>query len=937
MLEVYDLKTEYRSNPIGLDVPEPAFSWKLHSGRKNVKQASCRILVSTAENVVWDSGVLDTEQSLYHVYAGKQLQAKTEYNVTVNVTDNAGETASVSASFETGMLEGSRFDADFITHGFEDDLQPAAVFRRRFSLSKPVKKARAYVSALGIYTVHVNDRRVSDNFFAPGWTSYQGRLQYQTYNLTDYLQEKNVIEITAANGWYKGILGFYNQGSHYGTRTAVIAEINVLYEDGTTETICTDKSWESTTGIHRYGEFYHGEIIDFSLEEQKVRPIERYDYPKEQLIGQIDEPVRITERIPVKEVIHTPSGKTLLDFGQNFAGVVEAKLSCRKGTEVVLKHGEMLDETGELFTTNLRTANAEDHFICSGREDLFRPEFTFHGFRYVSVEGLEEVHAEDFTGCVMHTDFARSGTFACSNEKVTKLWQNIDWTMRSNYMDVPMDCPQRDERLGYTGDAEIFLPTALLLGDLALFYRKWLGDLKIEQTDTFGVPLTVPDILRTHVCVSIWHDAAAIVPWEIYQTYGDLRVLKDQYDSIKGCVEFTRREAGEGLLLQPENSSQFGDWVALDAPKGPFRQPPKGEMKPSMDEKGGGTDTHLIGNVYYLNSIDILRKAAMLLGRDTDAAEYDTLYHNVLAAFREEYITRTGRIMSETQTAAALILYFNLAEEKDRQRILEKLELNLIKNKKHLRTGFVGTEYLPHVLSRNGRHSLAGDILMKEDCPSWLYEVNLGATTVWELWDGVNPDHSINPFAMNSFNQYGFASIGNWMVTELAGIQKLEPGYHRSRIEPRLIRGIEEVNASYETPYGTLGCELSCKNGKIHAKVTVPENTESEVILPQRGMEILGSGVYEYSYKTDLTFKAGKYSDDSILRDLLKEPAAKEYFVSVMPKLANDPLVNNFAGRMSIAEIRATLPSTMVPKEAYPVFNEMIRLLNQQNETGEKV
>lgn len=930
MLELYDLKTEYRDCPLGLDVQKPAFSWKLRSDRRNVTQASCRIRVTCGDREVWDSGLLNTNDSLYHVYAGMPLNAKTRYDVTVEVIDNNGEQAEGRTWFETGFLNGGDIQASLITHGFEDDLKPCAVFRKTFELNGTVKKARAYVSALGIYTVTINGTRVGDAYLAPGWTSYQGRLQYQTYDITEYLQESNVIEITAANGWYKGILGFYNQGNHYGTRTAVIAQLEVETGDGVTETISTDESWISTTGSVRYSELYHGEVIDFSLGAQEERPVSVITYPKEQLTGQISEPVRITERIPVKEVLHAPSGMTILDFGQNFAGVVEARLKCPKETKITLRHGEMLDENGELFTTNLRTAKATDTFICGGGEDVFHPEFTFHGFRYVGIEGLDDVHADDFTGCVMHTDYARTGTFSCSNEKVTKLWQNIDWTMRSNYMDVPMDCPQRDERLGYTGDAEIFLPTALFHGDLALFYRKWLGDLKIEQTDTFGVPLTVPDILRTHVCVNIWHDAAAIVPWAIYQTYGDLRVLEDQYDSIKGCVEYSRRTAGEGLLLQPENSSQFGDWVALDAPKGPFRQPTGGEMKPSMDEKGGGTDSHLIGNVYYLNSIDILRRTATLLGNEADAKEYDTLYETVLAAFRREYITAGGRLVGETQTAAALVLYFHLCEEKDRERILQKLQLNLIKNKKHLLTGFVGTEYLPHVLSQNGMHSLAGDILLKEDCPSWLYEVNLGATTVWELWDGVNPDHSINPFAMNSFNQYGFASIGDWMVKQLAGITALEPGYKKSRIMPQLVRGIEEVNASYETPYGTLHCELSCKNRRIHACVTVPANTEAEVILPEREAEVLGSGSYEYDYETELSFAAGKYSDDSILRDMLKEPAAKEYFETVMPDLAHDPLVNNFAGRMSIAEIKATLPETMVPKKAYPVFEEMIRLLNKQ-------
>ena len=930
MLKLYDLKTEYRVNPVGLYEPQPAFSWKLKSDRNNVHQQSCRIRVYKDEACVWDTGLLETDQSLYHVYAGEPLEPRACYRVTAEVTDNTGGTASACGSFEMGLMDYHAMQAGWITHAFEDDLEPCAVFEKSFSLDKPVTRARAYVTALGVYAMEINGRRVGEDRFAPGWTAYQERLQVQTCDLTGYLKENNTLSVTVGNGWYKGILGFYNQGCHYGPRTALLCQIALDYNDGTTGTIITDESWLSTTGSRRYSEIYHGEIIDLSLPEQKKLPAKKYDYTKEILVGQESEPVRITQRVSVREVLHTPNGETVLDFGQNLTGVVEARLCCPKGTTVTLRHAEALDEKGNLFTTNLRTARATDTYICSGKDDVFLPEFTYHGFRYAAVDGLDEIDPASFTACVIHTDFSRPGRFACSDEKITRLWQNVDWTMRSNYLDVPMDCPQRDERLGYTGDAEIFLPTALFHGDLALFYRKWLRDLRTEQSDEFGVPLSVPDILRTRTCVSIWHEAATIVPWLIWETYGDSRILKEQYDSMADSVEYTRRLAGENGLLQNDTSAQFGDWLALDYPKGPFRRIPEGILFPSTEEKGGGTELHLIGNTYYLYSVDIMAKTAAVLGKKEDEIKWRALYENVLQKFRDEYVTANGRLLSDTQTAAALALRFNLVEEKHRQRVLEFLKLNLIRNKKHLRTGFVGTGYLPYVLSRNGLHQLMGDILFKEDCPSWLYEVKLGATTVWELWDGVNEDGSFNLFEMNSLNQYGFATIGGWLVKELAGLDALEPGYKRSRIAPRLVKGITEVKASYDTPYGLLSVRLCCRKGKITAHVSIPDNTTAQVSLPGREVEEMGSGEYDFMYETALSFEKEPYSEDSTLGQLLSQSAAECYFVEHAPELADSGFIRMFLSNMTIVEIKTTMPKSFVPQYAIDLFEEMIALLNRQ-------
>lgn len=929
MLTIYDLKTEYRQNPIGIDERHPGFSWKLRSTEKGTFQQSYRIQVYTDGKPVWDTGIVDTERSLYIPYEGEELLPTTRYDLTVTVMDNHGQEAIAEGYFETGLLSGTAFSADWITHGFEDALEPCAVFVKSFAAKKDIAKARVYISSLGLYEMRLNGSRVGDAKFTPGWTSYQKYLQYQTYDITDRIAENNRIEVTVGNGWYKGIMGFFGQGCHYGTRTAMIAQIELTYADGTKEQILTDESWRSTTAHRRYSEIYNGEVIDLSLPAQAEVPACKFEYSKDTLVAQINEPVRITQRVAAKKLLRSPKGEWIIDFGQNLVGVVEAKLCCPKGTKITVSHAEMLDEKGNFFTTNLRTAKATDVFICSGGEDTFLPEFTYHGFRYIRIEGLDEIDLNAFTACVIHTDYQKTGYFRCSNEDINQLWQNIDWTMRSNFLDIPMDCPQRDERLGYTGDTEIFLPTAAYYGDVALFFRKWLRDLRFEQTDEFGVPLSVPDILRTRACVSIWHEAATIVPWVIWQTYGDKRLLEEQYDSMARSVAYTKRLAGEAGLLRQDNCSQFGDWLAVDGPKGPFRRPPEGIMFPSNEEKAGGTDVYMIGNVYYLYSIDIMAKTAEVLGKEEDVKTYRTLYQDVLSRFRAEYITSTGRLVSDTQTAAALVLYFDLLEEKHRKGVLERLEMKLIQNKKHLSTGFVGTQYLTHVLSQNGLHALAGDILFKDDCPSWLYGIRLGATTIWELWDGVNPDGSINLFEMNSFNQFGFGTVGDWMHKQLCGITALEPGYKKFRIAPRLVKGITSVQGSYESVYGTISCKFSCENGMVCAELHVPENTTAVIDLPERETVTVGSGDYMFSHKTQLCFDRQRYSEDTTLGELLQNPAAQQMFMEEAPELAQSGFIRFFARGMSIVEIKKTLPRTMMPESTIALFERMICMLNQ--------
>lgn len=935
MLGIYDFTVEYRESPIGVDCPAPRFGWKLQSGRQNVAQRAYQIIVAGEDDtIVWDSGRVESGQSVAVPYGGEPLAARTAYQVALTVTDNSGESAEASCTFETGLMEPAKnFTAQYITHGFEDNLEPAAVFVKEFAAGKPVKRARLYATALGVYEFTLNGENVSDVRLAPGWTYYDCRLQYQTYDLTPHIRENNRIEFTVGNGWYKGILGFYNTGNHYGERTALLAQIELTYEDGTCETIGTDGSWLSTTGPIRYSEWYHGETIDLTLGEQEAVPVRVYEHSKEILVAQQCEPVRVTQRLPAVELLHTPNGEAVLDFGQNLAGVVEARVKYPRGTVLTLRHGEALDENGNLYTKNLRTAKATDTFICSGGEDVFLPKFTNHGFRYVSIESSIPVELDPagFTACVVGSDLRQTGFFESDNALVNRLWQNIDWTQRSNFVEIPTDCPQRDERLGYTGDAQFFIGTALCNRNAALFFEKWLQDVKAEQERyNGGIPTAVPDVMNSGGGMSVWHDAGTVIPWALYQTYGDLRFLEEQFDSMKGCVEFTRQNlTGEsGLVTQGQ---QLGDWVALDVERGPWLRRDEEVWNLELPEKIGATDPHYVANVYYLNSIDIVAKSAELLGYESEAKEYRELYERVLAAIRAEYITPTGRLLSDTQTGLAMGLQFGVCEEKDRPRFVERLCKNLENHKNHLATGFAGTRELCRALSENGRHDLAGKVFLKEDCPSWLYHVKLGGTTVWELWDGVNPDGSFNKFEMNSLNQYAYASIGEWIYKDLCGLQALEPGYKHSLVKPRLIEGVTELSGGIETVYGRLGCKISCKGKQYTVDVEIPANTTALVDLPGQEPEELGSWRYHFEYGTEDDFVRHKYNKETVFGDLLKHPVGSALLKQYAAELLSNGLFMTFAAKKTIEEI-----SAMLPPEAMQLMELVLARCNAADESGNK-
>ena len=910
-MRIYDLRTEYRTNPMGLTNENPRFSWKMESDEKDTMQKAYRIVVKEqgkdGKKVVWDTGVKEEETSVLIPYEGEKLAPETIYTVLVSVTDNHDNTAETTGSFETGIFDNAMFTAKMISADFPAEETACPVFEKEFALNKGIAKARLYATAHGVYEVTLNGQTVGDHRMAPGWTSYHNRLQYQIYDVTEQLENENKIEITVGNGWYKGILGFTCEPNRYGTQTGVFAELHVFYEDGSKEVIATDENWSVKTGEIRYSEIYMGETIDTNEPEVINGTVVVKDFDKKVLTAQENEPVRITQRIQGKELIVTPKGENLVDFGQILTGVVELHVKGKKGQKIVIRHAEVLDKDGNFYPETLRQAKSVDTFICNGEDQVFCPHFTFHGFRYICVEGMEEFTADQFTACVTHSDMEKTGDFSCSNKKVNQLQSNITWSQRDNFLDIPTDCPQRDERLGWMGDAQVFSWTAAFNRNTALFYTKWMRDIAAESSLEKGVPHVVPDILNQY-SASAWSDAAVIIPWVVYQIYGDKGILEENWKCMHEWVDYIKNNCGENGLWQ--TGFQYGDWLALD--------------KEESADRTGATDKYMIANAYYLYVTDLVKRTAEVLGKTEEAFRYGDLYTATLEAFREEYYTTTGRIVSETQTGAILSLYFNLAREKDRERILNTLLTNIENHKNHLATGFVGTPYICHTLSENGAHQMAGTLFMKEDYPSWLYAVNMGATTIWERWNSIKPDGTFDESGMNSLNHYAYGSVGDWMYRKVAGLSQLEPGYKKFQVMPMFVKGVEEWGVEFESVYGKIVAETSCKGGRIHIHVEVPANTTAVIILPEKEESYeVGSGIYDYEYETETSLVAERFSMDSTLGEILSEPLAVEMFNQMAPGMLEGPMIQ-FAYGMSLSELLGAAP------QARPMYEAVVNALNQR-------
>jgi alpha-L-rhamnosidase len=848
-LGVAGLRTEYKANPLGIDTTKPRLSWQLVSSRRGVRQSAYEVRVARTEaalggrDLVWASGRVVSDESTQLAYEGPALQSGRRYywQVRVWARDGTASPWSVPAWWEMGLLAPTDWKASWIEPELPEDVAvsgPAPMVRGRFTARGPIARGRAYVTSHGLYELYVNGRRVGDQLFTPGWTSYNKRLQYQTYDVTSLLRGgDNVVGAMLANGWYRGDLGWEDRRNIYGDRLAFLCQIEITYEDGEKQVVGTDGSWKAASGPLLMSELYHGETYDARLEkagwttasfdDRDWAGVRVANHRKDDLIAPAGPPVRrIEERKPVK-VFRTPGGDTVADLGQNMVGWIRLRVQGPAGTVVTLRHAEVLDKDGNFYTANLRKARATVKYTLKGGDaEVFEPRFTFFGFRYVAVAGYPgEVTPEALTGVVVHSDMARASEFEASKPLLNQLHHNIIWGQKGNFLDVPTDCPQRDERLGWTGDAQAFSRTAAFNMDVAGFFTKWLADVAADQFPSGAVPHVVPNVLplfagRDPGGAAGWADAATIIPWNMYLAYGDRRILEAQYDSMSRWVGYQATRAGDDLIW--DGDFHFGDWLAFAS-----------AGMAANDYPGATTGKDLIATAFFAHSTDLLRRTAMVLGRTDEAARHDAQLDRIKAAFRREFVTEGGRVGEGTQTAYALALQFDLLPEPTRQVAAKKLAEE-VRARKHLTTGFLGTPYLCHVLSRYGYLDEAYLLLNREDYPSWLYPVKRGATTIWERWDGQKPDGSFQTTEMNSFNHYAYGAIGDWMYRVMAGIEidEAAPGYKHVLIQPRPGGGYTSVSASHMTPYGQVASAWTLRDGRFELSVAVPPNASATVRLP---------------------------------------------------------------------------------------------------------
>ena len=835
--EVKELVCEYKINPIGIDVQKPRLSWQIISTEENLLQTAYEIKVTDQDakgKLIWTSGKVSSDKSVNIAYEGPALKSMQRVYWQVRIWDNKNKVSNWSAPsyWEMGILEPGSWKASWIEFQSESDVKgskPAQYFRKDFSSGKKIKSARVYVTSLGLYQLFLNGKKVSSDLFTPGWTSYKNRLQYQTYDVTSIIQPENSIGAIVGDGWYRGNIGWGNENGYYGSKLALLAQLQINYTDGTSQLIGTDESWKVSNGPIIFSDIYNGETYDarkempdwanIGFDDSKWGKVAVVDQSKKILISPQGEVVKAIEEIKPVKLITTPKSEIVFDLGQNMVGWVRLKVQGKKGDTITLKFAEVLTKEGNFYTDNLRSAKCTDMYILKGEDqEIYEPHFTFHGFRFVQIEGLTtQPSLDQITGVVIYSDMKPTGSFSCSNPLINQLQHNIQWGQKGNFLDVPTDCPQRDERLGWTGDAQVFSMTAAYNFDVAPFYTKWLGDLSADQLPNGRVPHVIPDVLKGDGGATAWADASVVVPWTMYQVYGDKRILEVQYPSMKAWVEYMSGRAGEDFLWTGD--PHFGDWLAFATIR--------------SDYPGATTEKDLIATAYFSYSSALLSKIAAIIGKTEDAKKYAQLSDDVKKAFVNEFVTPSGRLVSHTQTAYSLALAFNLLPEN----LIPKAAAFLaedVKKSGHLTTGFVGTPLLCKALSANGYDELAFMLLNRKEYPSWLYPVTQGATTIWERWDGQKPDGSFQDVGMNSFNHYAYGAIGEWLYHYVAGmdIDPENPGYKHILLAPHPGGGLTNANAEFLSLYGSVKSAWKMEGNDFVYEVTVPANTTATVTLP---------------------------------------------------------------------------------------------------------
>ena len=835
-VEITSLRVNGLTEPTGVDPTAPVtFSWSATSAEKGASQLAYEVSVYRGAIRIWSSGYVKSDNSIAIPYTGRLLP-DCRYSVDVRIWDNKNcVSKSVSANWSTG-LRTEDWKAEMI--GTKQGTCPINI-RHKVTLDKKIKRATAYITSHGLYEAYINGTRVGDAYMTPGWTSYNKRLQYQAFDVTSLLQRgENVVAAVVAQGWYSGM--GYRTRNRYGDDTALLMQVNVEYTNGEKVVIASDESWRMSSSAKASGvvmtDIYHGQTTDARLidkswattaytEGAEWTKAEKIEFNKAVLCSTDNEMVKAQKPIKAIKYIVTPKGEKVIDFGQNIVGWERALLKGKAGDTIRIYHAETLDEKGNFYTTNLRSAKATSTYVMNGGEKMeFIPSLTFYGFRYIKVEGAEgDLNLEDFEAVPVWSNFANVGEFTSSNKLINQLQSNIWWGFHDNFLDIPTDCPQRNERLGWTGDAQVFFRTAAFLGHVENFFDKWLKDLTVDQYADGAMPRVIPDIYdkkrRGRVEACGWADAATIIPWHHYMAYSNKETLGNSYGAMKKWVDHLITLSRENNYLWV-GGSHYGDWLFYSVDN-------------DRDGVSAVTSKYLIAQCFFAHSLDNVAKAAEVLGKTYDVAYYTDIAKKVRQAYQNEYVTPNGLISSDTQTAYVLALKFDMLPENKRAQAAKRLVDNIKRYKYHISTGFLGTPYICDVLTEYGYSDIAYRLLLQESCPGWLYQVKMGATTVWERWDSIRPDGSIPDNGMNSLNHYSYGSIGDWLYRSAVGIREASAGYKSIVIKPHTGGNFDHMSASTITPHGKVSAGWKAKENRLtELSVEIPFNTTAEVFVP---------------------------------------------------------------------------------------------------------
>lgn len=877
-MKISDVKINGIKNPIGYEFERIVVSWLvMESNGKN----SVFSKVEISKNINFTEIVKKVEGNQLSSAATDvtfETEACTRYYVRVFVKADNGETA---VSDEVVFFETSKKEIPFVGKWIkpskEDKFHPE--FLKNVKITKEIKSARLYISGLGLYSAYINGQPVTEEVLTPYYSNYHYEVQYQTYDVTSLLyQDSNEIKVALGNGWYKGYFGLAHKNENFGSEFLLLADLFITYQDGTTETIGTDETWKYKASDIELSDIYNGEWVNRKLNTNCENPL-KTPVPGEiegVLVPRYSIATIEKETMAVQEIIKTPAGETVLDFGQNFAGYVCINTKKLKdGEKIVLDFGEILQE-GNFFNENYRDAKSQFIYVSDGRDEWIKPHFTYFGFRYVRVSGFSaEVSKEDFIGKAVYADMEETGFIETGHKKVNRLFLNAKWGQKSNSVDFPTDCPQRDERLGWCGDAQVFSDTASYNMNTAAFFNKFLHDLRREQVELDGiVPGVIPVWDKNATIFScVWGDIATFMPTVLFEHFGDTKALEAYYPMMSDWVDKIDREdekRGHNYLFNFEN--QLGDWLALD-----------GRTEQSNE---GGTDTYFIASCFYAASVKKTADAAGVLGKEDDAKHYEELYEKIYAAILDEYYTKSGRLAIDTQTGYIVALYFGIYPNKER--VLEGIKTRLYKDCYKLKGGFVGAPLMCRCLADNGLVEEAFYFLLQEGYPGWIHCVDLGATTIWERWNSVLDDGKLSGTMMNSLNHYAFGAVIEFLYKNVAGLKAMEPGFRKVQIAPLVNQKLHYMKMKYKSAYGVYRVEWEIlKDGRVHVELEIPFGATALVGLPfYPGTEIgeLSAGVYEYTYVPTEDLRS-RYTKKTLFKEMIQDPKAMEVIERVSPLL----------------------------------------------------